>query len=65
MPFITKRDEELNERLEREADEREELDFEEPELSEAERLEAGFAMLDGEEDEPTHHPKWWTGRSRR
>lgn len=64
MPFITKRDEELNERLEREADERESLDYEEPELSEAERLEAGFDLLEGFDDEPSHDPRWWTQRGR-
>lgn len=62
MPFITKRDEIENERLEREADERESLDYEEPEPSEAERLEAGFDLLEGFDDEPSNNPKWWTSR---
>jgi len=64
MPFITRQDELRNERLEREADEREELDFEEPELTEGERLEAGFDLLEGD-DEPSNQPKWWTQRRHR
>lgn len=64
MPFITKLDELRNERAEREADEREELDFEDDGPDEAERLNAGLEMLEGDDDEPSHNPKWWTQRRR-
>jgi hypothetical protein len=65
MPFITKRDEQRNERAERLADEQDAFDYEDEGPDEVERLNEGLAMLEGDDDdEPSHNRMWWTQRRR-